>query len=113
MRQRRFALYLASLLLLVIALTQVVVGAKPAAAKYPSLSDTAALLKSKQFVDLTHAFGPGIPHWYGFGDETLKTLYTVEKEGFAPLTRFPPARWCCPWWCSTCTSRSPRTPTTR
>jgi len=30
-------------------------------------------MKSKPFVDLTHAFGPGIPHWPGFPDEKRET----------------------------------------
>ena len=80
--RHRFAIYVTALFLLVMALTQVTVSAKPDQAKEPSLTGVAQLLKSKQFVDLTHSFGPGIPHWYGFGDETVRTLYTVEKEGF-------------------------------
>jgi kynurenine formamidase len=47
-----------------------------------SLYDLAGLLQGKQFVDLTHTFGPGIPHWYGFGDEQVQTLYTYDKAGF-------------------------------
>jgi kynurenine formamidase/ribosomal protein L7/L12 len=41
----------------------------------PSLTDALAVIKSKQFVDLTHAFEPGIPHWPGFPDEKRETLY--------------------------------------
>jgi kynurenine formamidase len=55
---------------------------QPAPARKPSVAEIAALLKEKQIVDLTHAFGPGIPHWYGFGDEQVKELYTVKKDGF-------------------------------
>ena len=33
-------------------------------------------------MDLTHAFAPGIPHWKGAPDERVKTLYTVDKDGF-------------------------------
>ena len=43
-------------------------------AKQPLL-DMYAVLKTKQFVDLTHAFGPGIPHWPGFPEEKRETLY--------------------------------------
>src|ERR1700722_1260875 len=43
-------------------------------AKQPLL-DIYAVLKTKQFVDLTHAFGPGIPHWPGFPEEKRETLY--------------------------------------
>ena len=47
-----------------------------------SLNDTYAALASKRFVDLTHAFGPKTPHWKGFGEETVTTLYTIKKDGF-------------------------------
>src|SRR5271170_4692716 len=52
-------------------------GAAPA-----SLTDDLAAIKSHRFVDLTHAFAPGIPHWKGAPNESVKTLYTVEKDGF-------------------------------
>jgi len=38
------------------------------------------LLASKKYVDLTHAFGPGIPRWPGFPDETRKTIYWYDKR---------------------------------
>jgi kynurenine formamidase len=41
-----------------------------------------AVLHSATFVDLTHAFGPDIPHWKGFSPETVTTLYTIQKDGF-------------------------------
>ena len=41
----------------------------------PSLGDVLEILKAKRFVDLTHAFEPGIPHWPGFPDEKRETLY--------------------------------------
>lgn len=47
-----------------------------------TLMQALAVLKSHRFVDLTHAFAPGIPHWKGAPDERVKTLYTVEKDGF-------------------------------
>jgi kynurenine formamidase len=40
------------------------------------------LLRAHRFVDLTHPFAPGIPHWKGAPNETVKTLYTVRKDGF-------------------------------
>jgi len=55
-------------------------GVAPAAE--PTLAQAYATLASKRFVDLTHAFAPGIPHWKGFGDETVTTLFTYEKDGF-------------------------------
>ena len=45
-------------------------------------NDLYALLASKRFVDLTHSFGPTTPHWKGFKEETVTTLYTIKKDGF-------------------------------
>ncbi len=50
--------------------------------KAPSLSAAYAALASKTFVDLTHTFGPSTPHWKGFGEETVKVLYSIPKDGF-------------------------------
>ncbi len=36
-------------------------------------------IKPKRFVDLTHAFYPGIPHWKGFPDEKRETLFWYES----------------------------------
>jgi kynurenine formamidase len=59
------------------------VTAAPAPASESSaLTDALAVLKAHRFVDLTHAFAPGIPHWKGAPDERVKTLYTVDKDGF-------------------------------
>lgn len=58
-------------------------GVLAAAPAEPSpLSDALAVLQSHRFVDLTHSFGPGIPHWKGMPNETVRTLYTVKKDGF-------------------------------
>jgi len=35
-------------------------------------------LRDRTYVDLTHAFGPGIPHWPGFPDETRELIYDYE-----------------------------------
>lgn len=40
------------------------------------------IIKGKEFVDLTHSFGPGIPHWKGFSDEKREIMYTYKKSGF-------------------------------
>ena len=40
----------------------------------PSLWSIQRTLVSKKYVDLTHEFAPGIPHWPGFPDETRKTI---------------------------------------
>ncbi|HMK87877.1 MAG TPA: cyclase family protein [Steroidobacteraceae bacterium] len=47
-----------------------------------SLETALATIKAHRFVDLTHAFAPGIPHWKGAPDERVTTLYTVQKDGF-------------------------------
>ena len=57
-------------------------GANAAPDNSPSLNSVYATLSSKQFVDLTHAFGPNTPHWKGFGSEVVKELYTIKKDGF-------------------------------
>ncbi|HEY2139601.1 MAG TPA: cyclase family protein, partial [Chthoniobacterales bacterium] len=54
-------------------------AAMPAHAAEPSLLDIQKILGSKKFVDLTHAFEPGIPHWPGFPDEKRETAYWYEK----------------------------------
>ena len=46
-----------------------------AAAESPGLWPTLQALQGKRFVDLTHAFNPGIPHWPGFDPETRTTTY--------------------------------------
>ena len=38
-----------------------------------SLLELQKILASKKFIDLTHEFAPGIPHWPGFPDEQQKT----------------------------------------
>ena len=40
------------------------------------------VIAQHQFIDLTHAFAPGIPHWPGFPDESVRTLFTYKKDGF-------------------------------
>ena len=50
----------------------------------PSLTEIYAILKKKTFVDLTHAFEPGIPRWPGFPDEVRETIYGY-KEGLGTL----------------------------
>jgi hypothetical protein len=48
-------------------------GCRPQA-KEPALADCLESIKTKKFVDLTHAFEPGIPHWPGFPDEKRETI---------------------------------------
>ena len=47
----------------------------------PSLLEIQKILAGKRFVDLTHAFAPGIPRWHGFPDEKRETIYWYEKGG--------------------------------
>jgi kynurenine formamidase len=61
--------------LLMVTVSSLAVSARPPEAKQPTLAEVYQTLKSKQFVDLTHAFEPGIPHWKGFPDEKRETLY--------------------------------------
>lgn len=41
-----------------------------------------AVLMNREFVDLTHAFAPGIPRWGGFPDAVFRDLYTYDPDGF-------------------------------
>jgi kynurenine formamidase len=62
-----------------IVLRLVVMAASSAPGTEPALLDIQKLLASKRFVDLTHAFEPGIPRWRGFPDEERETAYWYEK----------------------------------
>jgi kynurenine formamidase len=44
-----------------------------------TLAEVYEFLKSRSFVDLTHAFAPGIPHWPGFPNEQRETLYWYDE----------------------------------
>jgi len=52
----------------------------PPAANAPTLVDAWKAISAGTFVDLTHAFGPGIPHWKGFPDEKRETLYWYDAS---------------------------------
>lgn len=54
----------------------------PAQAPAPTLMDAYRTLHAHKFVDLTHTFYPGIPHWPGFPNERVRVLYTYKKDGF-------------------------------
>lgn len=41
--------------------------------------DAYEVLKSHRFVDLTHTFEPGIPHWPGFPDSTREKIYSYDE----------------------------------
>src|ERR1700752_1560115 len=57
-------------------------GAGPAARPGSELLAVYATLATRRFVDLTHSFGPDTPHWKGFGEMKVRTLYTTPKDGF-------------------------------
>ena len=65
----------------------------------PSILEVQKILAEKRFVDLTHAFAPGIPHWHGFPDEKRETIYWYEKgrgsigEGFFAETFTHVGQW--------------------
>jgi kynurenine formamidase len=54
----------------------------PAARPESELMSLYATLAARRFVDLTHSFGPDTPHWKGFGEMKVRTLYTIAKDGF-------------------------------
>ncbi len=58
------------------------IWATAAGAQPPRLWRIADELRAKQFVDLTHAFEPGIPRWKGFPDETREELFNYDQHGF-------------------------------
>lgn len=47
-----------------------------------SLLEALATLKDARWIDLTHAFAPGIPHYVAFPDEQRGVVTTVEDDGF-------------------------------
>jgi kynurenine formamidase len=47
-----------------------------------TLDDAYQVIHAHQFVDLTHDFAPGVAHWPGFPNETVKTMYTYKSGGF-------------------------------
>jgi kynurenine formamidase len=60
------------------------------AEKRVTLAEALRTIQAKEFVDLTHSFGPTSPVWSGFGQATLSAAadpkshrpYTIEKDGF-------------------------------
>ncbi|MDA8125758.1 MAG: cyclase family protein [Deltaproteobacteria bacterium] len=64
-----------------------------------SLKEAGQVIGTRRFVDLTHAFGPGIPHWPGFPDEKREILYDYEPgagrlgSGFLAHAFTLPGQW--------------------
>jgi kynurenine formamidase len=46
------------------------------------LWDMLDLLEHRDFVDLTHTFAPGIPHWSGFPDAEFNIVHDYDSDGF-------------------------------
>jgi kynurenine formamidase len=71
------------------------VGAESPATLWPVVD----MLRSKEFVDLTHAFHPGIPQWPGFDDEVRVTTYYYDEgigtkgSGFLAHKYEIPGQW--------------------
>ncbi len=68
----------ATALLLVMACVMFAFASFCPASEKLTLEDAWRVIKTKRFVDLTHAFSPGVPHWKGFPDEKRETLYWYE-----------------------------------
>jgi len=74
---------------LVLAIIVAAVMAAPVQAQ-SDLARAYRVIASKQFVDLTHSFGPDTPVWSGFGqakmtpaaDPNTKRPYTIKEDGF-------------------------------
>ena len=81
---------LAALLSLCLAQTLSSVAAAQEKSHEKSLAEAYRIIAAKQFVDLTHSFGPLTPVWKGFGPATFSAAadpatgrpYTIEKDGF-------------------------------
>ncbi len=65
----------------------------------PTLWPMVNTLRSKEFVDLTHAFHAGIPHWPGFDGEVRVTTYYYDEgigekgHGFLAHQYTIPGQW--------------------
>jgi kynurenine formamidase len=64
-----------------------------AAPSASSLDQAFTVMQQADFVDLTHAFGPTTPHWKGFAPETVKTTFTIAKDGFHAEQFCHPGQW--------------------
>jgi len=68
------------------------VSEQPAEPPEPDLLAILSILQGKTFVDLTHAFEPGIPHHPLLPDEERETLFT-HKDGFFLQTYKHVGQW--------------------
>lgn len=58
-----------------------------------SLLDALATLRSARWIDLTHAFEPGIPHFAAFPDEERTTVTEIAADGFLTHRYALPGQW--------------------
>jgi kynurenine formamidase len=68
-------------------------GVSDAAPSASNLDQAFTIMQQADFVDLTHAFGPTTPHWKGFAPETVKTTFTIAKDGFHAEQFCHPGQW--------------------
>ncbi len=86
-------------LLCVLSALFLVIAVGASAEEAPSLWPIVKQLQSKEFVDLTHAFQPGIPHWPGFSNEKRVTTYYYDEgigtkgHGFLAHEYNIPGQW--------------------
>lgn len=71
--------YLKTRRFILLAAATVFIATGTSTAEQPTLTEIYQTLQSKTFVDLTHAFEPGIPHWKGFPDEVRETIFWYEN----------------------------------
>jgi kynurenine formamidase len=72
-------------ILLAVLLTLVLVAWAPPP-KGSGLIGVWNIIKKKEFVDLTHSFEPGIPHWPGFPDAQRELLFWYDDQPPGPGT---------------------------
>jgi kynurenine formamidase len=72
----------------------VIAGGSDRGEAEPELWQCLKIIRSKRFIDLTHAFEPGIPHWPGFPDERRRTIYWYEPRAGTLGSGFFAQRYC-------------------
>lgn len=72
--------------IVVLAITLVVVLISGYTPKGSSLIGVWHIIRNKKFVDMTHTFEPGIPHWPGFPDEQRELLFWYDANPPGPGT---------------------------
>ena len=82
-----------ALLLIVFTIAAASPPAQAATATAASLEQALTSIQGADFVDLTHAFSPAIPHWKGFAPEQVTTLFTIAKDGFHAEQFCHPGQW--------------------